>query len=231
MSKGKGQTQTSESNTSTDLQKIIKLIATKLTAIVDKAKQIIIEIFVLFISFQSESDLRHDGNSLYRTGMIFRFKNFYCTIHSPGGIHLRDGIHLRVIKTISCNGSRLKAVASHEQSGASGNKYFKLFFDRASSNLAFQLLKSVLKLLLKNPQSITKLISWRFSETFELATNKLIWFKVLKIWKVENKKDSIVGIITLTFMIKGVYRLIYLQYNGIIDTTVSFPLSELLFRP
>ena len=68
------------------------------------------------------------------------------------------------IWTISCKGSRLNAVASHEQSGASGNKYFKLFLDRASSNPAFQLLKSVLKLLLKNPQSITKLISWRFSE-------------------------------------------------------------------
>ena len=68
------------------------------------------------------------------------------------------------IRTISCKGSRLNAVASHEQSGASGNKYFKLFLDRASSNPAFQLLKSVLKLLLKNPQSITKLISWRFSK-------------------------------------------------------------------
>ena len=122
-----------------------------------------------------------------------------------------------VIETISCKGSRLKAVASHEQSGANGNKYFKLFFDRASSNPAFQLLKSVLKLLLKNPQSI-------FSDslkTFELAMNK-----VLKIWKVENKKDSIVVIITSTFMIKGVYRLINFQQNGIINRTVPFPLSR-----
>ena len=43
-------------------------------------------------------------------------------------------------------------------------------------------------------------------KSYELAVNK-----VSKIWKVENKKDSIVVIITLTFMIKGVYRLINLQ--------------------
>jgi len=74
-----------------------------------------------------------------------------------------QGFRESVLEKNSCKLSRLKAVASHEQSGANGNKSFKLFLDRASSNPAFQLLKSVLKLLLKNPQSI---FLWRFSEKF-----------------------------------------------------------------